>query len=66
MFEIFAHAVVLGGKEGGVEDDAERHRPVEDHVVDYHIKQVLKAEPEAVAGAAIAAGGPVAVTKAGF
>ena len=66
MFEIFAHSVVLCRKEGGIEDDAEGHGGVEDHVVDYHIEKVLKAEPEAVAGAAVAARRPIAVAYARF
>ena len=58
--------MVLRREERGVEDDAERHGPVEDHVMDYHIEKVLKAEPEAVAGAAVAARRPVAVANARF
>ena len=49
MFEIIAHAVMLDGEKGRVQDDAERHGAVEEHVVDHVEQKVLETEPTAVA-----------------
>ncbi len=43
MFEILAHAVMLGREEGRVEDDAERDGRVEQHVVHDDEEDVLEA-----------------------
>ena len=61
MLEVLAHAVVLGGEEGGVEDDAEGDGRVEEHVVNDDEEHVLKAQPEAVVEAAPLATRPVTV-----
>ncbi len=52
VLEVLAHAVMLRGQEGGVEDDAERDGGLEDGVVHDDVERVLEAQPEAVAGAA--------------
>ena len=52
---------MLDGKEGRVEDDADRDGRLEQRVVDHFEQEVLKLEPTAVADAAASASGAIAV-----
>ena len=61
VLELLAHAVVLGGEEGGVEDDEEGDARVEEHVVHDGVEHVLEAHPQLVVHAELAAAGAVSV-----
>lgn len=64
MFELIAHAMMLGGEEGRVEDDAQRDRRFEKHVVDDDEEEVLEAQPQLVVDAVAPAAGTVSITGA--
>ena len=61
VLEVLAHAVVLRGQEGRVEDDAEGDGGVEQHVVHHQEERVLEAQPQVVVQAELAAARAVAV-----
>ena len=53
MLQVPTHAMVLGGQEHGVQDDAEGHYEVKHRVVDELEENVLKPEPALVVEATL-------------